>query len=267
MNTDNPLISKEKFESGLLRLTLNNPQSKNALSEDMISALINSINAASNDRSIKVIIICASGNVFCAGHDLKEITEARESEDSGDRYYKDLFDSCSSLMQLIVNSPKPIIAEVDGVATAAGCQLVASCDLAIASDVSSFATPGVNIGLFCSTPMVALSRNIHKKNAMEMLLTGDMIDCSKAKEIGLINDYVSPDNLVSSVLNLAEKIASKSSKTVATGKKAFYRQAEMSLADAYKFTSEVMKENLLRDDAKEGISAFIEKRPPDWQEE
>ena len=267
MNTDNPLISKEKFESGLLRLTLNNPQSKNALSEDMISALINSINAASNDRSIKVIIIGASGNVFCAGHDLKEITEARESEDSGDRYYKDLFDSCSSLMQLIVNSPKPIIAEVDGVATAAGCQLVASCDLAIASDVSTFATPGVNIGLFCSTPMVALSRNIHKKNAMEMLLTGDMIDCSKAKEIGLINDYVSPDNLVSSVINLAEKIASKSSKTVATGKKAFYRQAEMSLADAYKFTSEVMKENLLRDDAKEGISAFIEKRPPDWQEE
>ena len=267
MNTDNPLISKEKFESGLLRLTLNNPQSKNALSEDMISSLINSINTASNDRLIKVIIIGASGNVFCAGHDLKEITEARESEDSGDRYYKDLFDSCSSLMQLIVNCPKPIIAEVDGVATAAGCQLVASCDLAIASDVSTFATPGVNIGLFCSTPMVALSRNIHKKNAMEMLLTGDMIDCSKAKEIGLINDYVSPDNLVSSVINLAEKIASKSSKTVATGKKAFYRQAEMSLADAYKFTSEVMKENLLRDDAKEGISAFIEKRPPDWQEE
>ena len=267
MNTDNSLVSKEKLESGLLRLTLNNPQSKNALSEDMISALINSINAASNDCSIKIIIIGASGNVFCAGHDLKEITEARESEDSGDRYYKDLFDSCSSLMQLIINSPKPIIAEIDGVATAAGCQLVASCDLAIASDVSKFATPGVNIGLFCSTPMVALSRNIHKKNAMEMLLTGDMIDCSKAKEIGLINDYVSPDNLVSSVINLAEKIASKSSKTVATGKKAFYRQAEMSLADAYKFTSEVMKENLLRDDAKEGISAFIEKRPPDWQEE
>ena len=267
MNTDNSLVSKEKLESSLLRLTLNNPKSKNALSKDMISALMNSINAAFNDHSIKVIIIGASGNVFCAGHDLKEITEARESEDSGDRYYKDLFDSCSSLMQLIVNSPKPIIAEVNGVATAAGCQLVASCDLAIASDVSTFATPGVNIGLFCSTPMVALSRNIHKKNAMEMLLTGDMIDCSKAKEIGLINDYVSPDNLVSSVLNLAEKIASKSSKTVATGKKAFYRQAEMSLADAYKFTSEVMKENLLRDDAKEGISAFIEKRPPDWQEE
>lgn len=267
MNTDNSLVTKEKLESGLLRLTLNNPQSKNALSEDMISSLMNSINTAFNDHSIKVIIIGASGNVFCAGHDLKEITEARESEDNGNKYFKELFDSCSSLMQLIVNSPKPIIAEVNGVATAAGCQLVASCDLAIASDVSKFATPGVNIGLFCSTPMVALSRNVHKKNAMEMLLTGDMIDCKKAKEIGLINDYVSPDNLVSSVINLAEKIASKSSKTVAIGKKAFYRQAEMSLADAYKFTSEVMKENLLRDDAKEGIRAFIEKRPPDWQKE
>jgi len=267
MNTDNPMVLKKELKSGLLRLTLNNPQSKNALSEDMISALINSIDSASNDHSIKVIIIAASGNVFCAGHDLKEITEARESEDSGDRYYKNLFDSCSSLMQLIVNSPKPIIAQVDGVATAAGCQLVASCDLAIASDVSKFATPGVNIGLFCSTPMVALSRNVHKKNAMEMLLTGDMIDCKKAKEIGLINEYVSPDNLSDSVLNLAEKIASKSSKTLATGKKAFYKQAEMSLADAYEYTSEVMKENLLRSDAKEGINAFLEKRTPKWDDE
>ena len=267
MNTDNPIVLKEELKSGLLLLTLNNPQSKNALSEDMISALINCIDSASNDHSIKVIIIAASGNVFCAGHDLKEITEARESEDGGNRYYKNLFDSCSSLMQLIVNSPKPIIAQVDGVATAAGCQLVASCDLAIASDVSKFATPGVNIGLFCSTPMVALSRNVHKKNAMEMLLTGDMIDCKKAKEIGLINEYVSPDNLSDSVLNFAEKIASKSSRTLATGKKAFYKQAEMSLADAYEYTSEVMKENLLRSDAKEGINAFLEKRTPKWDDE
>ena len=266
MNIDNPIVLKEKLESGLLRLTLNNPQSKNSLSEDMISALINSIDAASNDQSIKVIIIGASGSVFCAGHDLKEITEARGGEDSGDRYYKDLFDSCSSLMQLIVNCPKPIIAEVDGVATAAGCQLVGSCDLAIASDGSKFATPGVNIGLFCSTPMVALSRNVHKKNAMEMLLTGDMIDCKKAKEIGLINDCVSSIDLSASVVNLAEKIASKSTKTVAIGKKAFYEQAEMSLADAYKYTSEVMKENLLQSDAKEGINAFLEKRTPKWDD-
>ena len=267
MNTDNPIVLKEELKSGLLRLTLNNPQSKNALSGDMISALINSIDFASNDHSIKVIIIAASGNVFCAGHDLKEITEARDSQDGGDIYFKGLFDSCSSLMQLIINTPKPIIAQVDGVSTAAGCQLVASCDLAIASDVSKFATPGVNIGLFCSTPMVALSRNVHKKNAMEMLLTGDMIDCKKAKEIGLINEYVSPDNLSDSVLHLAEKSASKSSRTLATGKKAFYKQAEMSLADAYEYTSEVMKENLLRSDAKEGINAFLEKRTPKWDNE
>jgi len=267
MNTDNPMVLKEELKSGLLRLNLNNPQSKNALSEDMISALINCIDSASNDHSIKVIIIAASGNVFCAGHDLKEITKARDSQDGGDLYFKELFNSCSSLMQLIVNTPKPIIAQVDGVATAAGCQLVASCDLAIASDVSKFATPGVNIGLFCSTPMVALSRNVHKKNAMEMLLTGDMIDCKKAKEIGLINEYVSPDNLSDSVLNLAEKIASKSSRTLATGKKAFYKQAEMSLADAYEYTSEVMKKNLLRSDAKEGINAFLEKRTPKWDDE
>ena len=267
MNTDNLLVLQDRLEFGLLRLVLNNPQSKNALSEVMISTLIDSINSASNDHSIKVIIISATGNVFCAGHDLKEITEARESEDKGDMFFKGLFDSCSSLMQLIINSPKPIIAEIDGVATAAGCQLVASCDLAIASDVSKFATPGVNIGLFCSTPMVALSRNIHKKNAMEMLLTGDMIDCKKAKEIGLINDYVSSNDLSASVVNLAKNIASKSAKTVAIGKKAFYEQAEMSLADAYKYTSEVMKENLLRSDAKEGINAFLEKRTPKWDDE
>ena len=267
MNTDNPIVLKEELKSGLLLLTLNNPQSKNALSEDMISALINCIDSASNDHSIKVIIIAASGNVFCAGHDLKEITEARDSQDGGNLYFKGLFDSCSSLMQLIINTPKPIIAQVDGVSTAAGCQLVASCDLAIASDVSKFATPGVNIGLFCSTPMVALSRNVHKKNAMEMLLTGDMIDCKKAKEIGLINEYVSPDNLNDSVLHLAEKIASKSSRTLATGKKAFYKQAEMTLTDAYEYTSEVMKKNLLRSDAKEGIKAFLEKRTPKWDDE
>ena len=267
MNTDNPIVLKEELKSGLLRLTLNNPQSKNALSEDMISALINCIDSASNDHSIKVIIIAASGNVFCAGHDLKEITEARDSQDGGNLYFKGLFDSCSSLMQLIINTPKPIIAQVDGVSTAAGCQLVASCDLAIASDVSKFATPGVNIGLFCSTPMVALSRNVHKKNAMEMLLTGDMIDCKKAKEIGLINEYVSPDNLSDSFLNLSKKIASKSAKTLATGKKALYKQVEMSLAEAYEYTSEVMKENLLRSDAKEGINAFLEKRTPKWDDE
>jgi enoyl-CoA hydratase/carnithine racemase len=170
-------------------------------------------------------------------------------------------------MQTIVNSSKPVIAEVNGVATAAGCQLVASCDLAIASNDSKFATPGVNIGLFCSTPMVALSRNVNKKNAMEMLLTGDMISSEKAKEIGLINDFVDAEELESNVMVLAKKIASKPSSTVSTGKKAFYEQSEMSLQKAYEYSSKAMTNNILREDAKEGISAFIEKRSPDWQEE
>jgi enoyl-CoA hydratase/carnithine racemase len=264
---ENSMVLNKHISNNICRIVLNDFNSRNALSERMIKLLSDGIIAASKNDLIKVIIIASNSSVFCAGHDLKEITEARESEDKGSSYFKKLFDSCSSLMQLIVNSPKPIIAEVNGLATAAGCQLVASCDLAIASDGSKFATPGVNIGLFCSTPMVALSRNVHKKNAMEMLLTGEMIGCKKAKEIGLINDYVSYDDLSASVINLAEKIASKSAKTVATGKKAFYEQAEMSLADAYKYTSEVMKENLLRSDAKEGINAFLEKRTPKWDDE
>ena len=169
-------------------------------------------------------------------------------------------------MQLIINTPKPIIAEVNGVATAAGCQLVASCDLALASEDSRFATPGVNLGLFCSTPMVALSRNVSKKDAMAMLLTGDMISADKAKEIGLINDIYSTDDVTNQTMKLAQKIATKSSLTLATGKKAFYAQAEMNLSNAYEYTSKVMTDNLMRDDAKEGINAFIEKRDPDWQD-
>jgi len=264
MNSAIPLVSIEKHNS-ILKLVMNDHKSKNALSNKMIFSLINAISSACDDKSIKVIVIAANGNVFSAGHDLKEITEARESEDKGDSFFIELFDSCSALMQTIVNSSKPVIAEINGVATAAGCQLVASCDLAIASNDSKFATPGVNIGLFCSTPMVALSRNVHKKNAMEMLLTGDMIDSKKAKEIGLINDFVEAEQLTNTVMALADKIASKPSSTVAIGKKAFYEQAEMNLSKAYEYTSEVMRNNLLRDDAKEGISAFIQKRSPDWQ--
>ncbi|MBI73470.1 MAG: enoyl-CoA hydratase, partial [Gammaproteobacteria bacterium] len=195
-----------------------------------------------------------------------EITSARENKDSGHAFFRRLFDHCSTLMQLIVNSPQPVIAEVDGIATAAGCQLVASCDLAIASTESKFATPGVNIGLFCSTPMVALSRNVQKKNAMEMLLTGDFINAEKAKEVGLINNVVEKEDLSEEVSILAEKIASKSSMTVSIGKKAFYAQAEMDLSEAYKHTSKIMSDNLLKDDAKEGIDAFIEKRKPDWKD-
>ena len=261
------ILIKEKSEKGVLRLTMNNSDQKNPLSESMMSTLMDEIKEASSDQSVRVIVLGANGNVFSSGHDLNEITAARESEDKGKVYFKNLFDYCSSLMQLIVNVPQPVIAEVDGVATAAGCQLVASCDLAIASHESKFATPGVNLGLFCSTPMVALSRNVNKKNAMEMLLTGDFISAEKAKEIGLINNAVSKDKLTSEVVGLAEKIASKSTMTVATGKKAFYAQAEMDLSKAYQYTSKTMTDNLLKHDAKEGIDAFIEKRSPNWKDQ
>ncbi len=261
------ILIKEKSDKGVLRLIMNNADQKNPLSESMMSMLMEEVKGASSDQSIRVIVLAATGNVFSAGHDLKEITAARKNEDNGEVYFKNLFDYCSSLMQLIVNAPQPVIAEVDGVATAAGCQLVASCDLAIASHESKFATPGVNLGLFCSTPMVALSRNVNKKNAMEMLLTGDFISAEKAKEIGLINNAVSKDELTSEVVGLAEKIASKSTMTVATGKKAFYAQAEMDLSKAYQYTSKIMTENLLKHDAKEGIDAFIEKRSPDWKDQ
>ena len=261
------ILIKEKSDKGVLRLIMNNTDQKNPLSESMMSMLIEEIKRASSDQSIRVIVLAATGNVFSSGHDLKEITAARESEDNGEVYFKNLFDYCSSLMQLIVNAPQPFIAEVDGVATAAGCQLVASCDLAIASNESKFATPGVNLGLFCSTPMVALSRNVNKKNSMEMLLTGDFISAEKAKEIGLINNAVSKDKLTSEVVGLAEKIASKSTMTVATGKKAFYAQAEMDLSKAYQYTSKTMTDNLLKHDAKEGIDAFIEKRSPNWKDQ
>tara|TARA_Y100001970_G_scaffold173534_1_gene211961 strand:- start:2137 stop:2940 length:804 start_codon:yes stop_codon:yes gene_type:complete len=267
MNENLNILIKEKSDKGILRLTMNNSDQKNPLSESMMSMLMDEIKEASSDQSVRVIVLAATGNVFSSGHDLKEITTARENQDNGEVYFKNLFDYCSSLMQLIVHTSQPVIAEVDGVATAAGCQLVASCDLAIASHESKFATPGVNLGLFCSTPMVALSRNVNKKNAMEMLLTGDFVSAKKAKEIGLINNAVSKEKLTSEVERLAEKIASKSTMTVATGKKAFYAQVEMDLSKAYQYTSKTMTENLLKHDAKEGINAFIEKRPPDWKDE
>ena len=251
---------------GILRLTLDDENNKNALSEEMINELTKAIKEANENKEVKVIVIASTGNVFCSGHNLKEITAARNNNDKGESYFMNLFELCSYLMQLIVSCSKPVIAEVDGIATAAGCQLVASCDLAISSNTAKFATPGVNIGLFCSTPMVALSRNVSKKEAMKMLLTGDMIDAVEAKRISLINDYVSEDKLEESVNNLALKISKKSSMTVKIGKEAFYKQAEMSLSDAYAYSSVVMAQNTLNDDAKEGISSFIEKRDPSWQD-
>ncbi len=259
------LLKFDQLQAGILRLTLNDPKSKNALSEKMMKQLKNHIFEASSNASIKVIIIAAVGDIFCSGHNLKDITEARNNEDNGKEYFLDLFNLCSSLMQMITACPKPVIAEIDGVATAAGCQLVASCDLAIASDSSKFATPGVNIGLFCSTPMVPLSRNVRRKDAMKMLLTGDMIDAAEAKRISLINDHVSSKNLNDAVMAIANKIASKSISTLRIGKEAFYKQHEMSLSDAYDFTSKVMTENTLTDDAKEGIASFLEKRDPVWE--
>ena len=262
----NSLINILNQDNGILRLTLDDENNKNALSEAMIGELTEAINAANDNKEVKVIIIASNGNVFCSGHNLKEITAARNNNDEGASYFKNLFELCSSLMQLIVSCPKPVIAEVGGIATAAGCQLVASCDLAISSNTAKFATPGVNIGLFCSTPMVALSRNVSKKEAMKMLLTGDMIDAVEAKRISLINDHVSEDKLEDSVNNLAQKISKKSLMTIKTGKEAFYKQYEMSLSDAYAYTSVVMAQNTLNDDAKEGISSFIEKRDPNWQD-
>ena len=260
------LINILNQDNGILRLTLDDENNKNALSEAMIGELTEAINAANDNKEVKVIIIASNGNVFCSGHNLKEITAARNNNDKGESYFMNLFELCSSLMQLIVSCSKPVIAEVDGIATAAGCQLVASCDLAISSSTAKFATPGVNIGLFCSTPMVALSRNVSKKEAMKMLLTGDMIDAVEAKRISLINDHVSEDKLEDSVNSLAQKISKKSLMTIKTGKEAFYKQYEMSLSDAYEYTSMVMAQNTLRDDAKEGISSFIEKRDPNWQD-
>ena len=235
------------------------------LSEIMMKSLIEELTKVYSNDAVRVVVIASNGPVFSAGHDLKEITKVRNQNDFGEEYFKKLFDTCSALMKLIVAYPKPVIAEVSGIATAAGCQLVASCDLATSSDSAQFATPGVNIGLFCSTPMVALSRNVSKKHAMEMLLTGDMINAKKAKDIGLINNHFQPEELTKETMVLANKIASKSSSTVSVGKGAFYTQSELDLYAAYEYTSQVMVKNILQEDAKEGIDAFLEKRSPKWE--
>lgn len=264
-NTSSNILIKEKHPNGIMRLILNDCDNKNALSENMLTSLVDAIKDISNQQDIKVIIIASTGNVFSSGHNLKEISSARDDNDNGESYFINLFNLCSSMMQMIVNCPKPIIAEINGIATAAGCQLVASCDLALASSSSKFATPGVNIGLFCSTPMVALSRNVNKKDAMKMLLTGEMIDAVEAKRISLINDYFNEDELSKEVMELANKISSKPMMTVHNGKHAFYKQYEMNLSDAYKYTSKVMASNALSEDAKEGIGSFLEKRTPNWK--
>lgn len=251
---------------GILRLTLNDAGRRNALSEAMLTELGAAFAEAGSNASVRVIILAANGPAFCAGHDLKEMTAGRASPDRGKAYFSKVMGQCSGVMKAIVNCPKPVIAEVTGIATAAGCQLVASCDLAIAANTAKFSTPGVHIGLFCSTPMVALSRNVAGKHAMEMLLTGDMTSASRAAEIALINHAVAPELLQETVMEMARKIASKSTMTLATGKRAFYAQREMTLPEAYEYASSVMVENMLARDAEEGIGAFIEKRAPQWQD-
>ena len=246
-------------------LTLNHPQSRNSLSEAMLEALGDALTAIAHDRSVRAVVLAANGPAFCAGHDLKELNAHRSDEDRGRAYYKHIMNTCSTMMQQIVMLPQPVIAAVQATATAAGCQLVASCDLAVASRSAKFATPGVNLGLFCSTPMVALSRNVARKHAMEMLLTGEMIAAEEAMRIGLVNRLVAPGREREEALKIATLIATKSGLTVKIGKEAFYRQLEMPLAEAYKYTSEVMVENMLARDAEEGVGAFIEKRAPKWE--
>ncbi|MES1954461.1 enoyl-CoA hydratase [Salinisphaera hydrothermalis] len=253
-------------DQGILRLTLNDIARRNALSEAMLARLRESLDRAAVRESVRVIVLAAEGSAFCAGHDLKQITAARQAPDRGRAYFTSLMTACSGVMQAIVDHPKPVIAEVAGMATAAGCQLVASCDLAYANPQARFATPGVHIGLFCSTPMVALSRNVSNKHAMEMLLTGDPIPAERAAEIGLINRVVPAEELAAHVTGVAHQLAAKSGMTVATGKKAFYRQREMPLAQAYEHAAGVMVENMLARDAEEGIDAFLDKRAPQWSD-
>ena len=245
---------------GVATLTLNRPGARNALSVGLMAALQKQIRAIEGDDTVRVVVIAANGPAFCAGHDLKEMRA-----NPGRQAYEALFAQCSDLMLSLTHLPKPVIARVHATATAAGCQLVATCDLAIAAEDATFATPGVNIGLFCSTPMVALSRNVPRKQAMEMLMTGEALDAETARHYGLVNRVVPADTLDDAVDELARTIISKSPLTLAIGKEAFYRQLELGLSDAYDYASEVMTRNMLARDAEEGIDAFIEKRPPTWE--
>jgi len=265
VRTAAPVLLREDV-GDIAVLTLNRPQARNSLSEAMLAALSEAFAAIAADRRIRVVVLAANGPAFSAGHDMKEMTARRSDPDRGRAYFKTLMDACSAMMQAVVRLPKPVIACVQGPASAAGCQLVASCDLAVASSAAKFATPGVNIGLFCSTPMVALSRNVARKHAMEMLLTGDMVSADDAYRIGLVNRVVPAGKASEHALELARQIASKSMLTVRLGKQAFYRQRELGVAAAYKFTIDMMVDNMLARDAEEGIGAFIEKRDPNWED-
>ena len=263
---EQPILLREQV-GAIAVLTLNRPAQRNSLSEELIERLHRALSDIADDNSVRAVVIAANGAAFSAGHDLKELSARRSDADRGRAYFAKLMNACSSMMQAIVDLPQPVVASVQGIATAAGCQLVASCDLAVASEAAGFATPGVDIGLFCSTPMVALSRNVPRKQALEMLLTGEPISPARAREIGLVNRVVPAGAERAEAIALAEKVALKSAYTVKLGKQAFYRQAEMSLGEAYRYAAEVMTENMMARDAEEGISAFIEKRAPTWKDE
>jgi enoyl-CoA hydratase/carnithine racemase len=253
-----------EYRGQVALLTLNRPEARNCLSEEMIASLQAAIAEIGGSDAVRAIVITGSGSAFSSGHDLKELSARRSDPDRGKSYFAKIMNACSQMMLSIVRSPKPVIAAVNGIATAAGCQLVASCDLAVASQDARFATPGVNIGLFCSTPMVALSRNVSRKAAMEMLLLGDMVGAAEAKELGLVNRVVPPDETVNAAVELGRRIAEKPKATLKIGKEAFYRQLEMPLDEAYAYASTVMVENMLHAEAEEGIGAFLEKRQPSW---
>jgi enoyl-CoA hydratase/carnithine racemase len=262
---DDALLLREAI-AGTAVLTLNRPSARNTLSEAILAALTGELAAIAGDRTVRAVVLTAKGPAFSGGHDLKELTARRSDADQGRAYFRKIMLSCSSMMQQIVGLPQPVIAAVQGTATAAGCQLVASCDLAVASADAKFGVSGINAGLFCSTPMVALSRNVVRKHAMEMLLTGDLISAEEALRIGLVNRVVAAGTELDAALTLARKIAGKSAHVVRIGKQAFYRQLEMGLAEAYRYTADVMVENLMAKDAEEGIQAFVEKRPPKWRD-
>ncbi len=249
---------------GVATLTLNDPSKLNALSEEMLAALQAEFDALAGDETCRIVVLRAAGKAFCAGHDLREMTAARQSEDGGRGYFEALFATCARMMMSIVSLPQPVIAQAHGIATAAGCQLVATCDLAVAAEGTRFGVNGINIGLFCSTPMVALSRNIPPKRAFEMLTTGEFVDAEEARALGLVNRVVPHSELEAETRKLAETIAAKLGPVVRIGKRAFYEQAEMGLAEAYAHTGRVMATNMMREDTAEGIDAFLAKRKPSW---
>jgi enoyl-CoA hydratase/carnithine racemase len=267
MTAANECIAVRPTAGGVALIELNRPDKRKAVNARMSAELGAALDVLAEDEGVRVLILGALGPAFCAGHDLKELAARRTDADRGRAYYKLIMLTCATVMQQIVRLPQPVIACVQGTATAAGCQLVATCDLAVTSSAAKFATPGVQIGLFCSTPMVALSRNVMRKQAMDMLLTGEKIDAATAKEFGLVNRVVPRDYLNQIVTKYAQTIASKSPLTLKIGKEAFYRQAEMPLADAYDYASQVMVENMMARDAEEGIGAFIDKRQPEWKGE